>query len=135
MSIHRLALVLWTTALLATGFWWPISHRYGLGFTAAAPNPFASSSRRHRPECGIALVSGMGKGVFYLSWSSAFTRRGFICEPVIAHEFPHPWLGYQNEGGRLWVSFPLVGVFLLTAAGSAWHWRRQIQSAITGPKQ
>lgn len=77
----------------------------------------------------------MGKGIFYLSWNSAFTRRGFICEPVIAHEFPHPWLGYQNEGGRLWVSFPLAGVFLLTVIGSLWQWRGRIQAAISVPNR
>lgn len=125
MSTRRLAIATWTVAILATGLWWPASYRHSLGFVALGPELPSRPGTAARPRPGgIALVSGVGKAVAYLSWSSGFTRRGFILEPVLAHEFPHPWLGLQKEGGRVWVSFPIGGVFLLTLLGAAWHLRR-----------
>ncbi len=120
-STRSLATVVWAGALLFTAGWWALSYRYGIGFAASGP-PLAKtvSSRHATPRSGIALVSGVGKAIVYVSWSSAFTRQGIIFEPVLAHEFPHPWFGFQKEGGRLWFSFPIGCVFGLTVAANLW---------------
>ena len=120
MSNRRFALALWASVVLFTGTWWGLSYRYGIGFAVTGPTVGRSTRPPAIFRSGVALVSGVGKGVFYLSWSSAFTRQGFIFEPVLAHEFPHPWLGFQNEGGRLWFSFPIGAVFGIALAGAAW---------------
>lgn len=114
MKTRRLALIVWTVALLATGLWWPLSYRYSAGFIATVPGTRGSGA-------GFAVLSGMGKVIGYLSWSSRFSRSGAYIEPVLPHEFPHPWFGFQFEGGRLWISLPAALFFSLTAAGAAWH--------------
>ena len=119
---RRLSLAVWISALLVVGSWWALSYRYGIGFAVSAPALSSSSApRRHHPESGLAFISGVGKGILYLSWASTFTRRGIIFEPVLSHEFPHPWFGMQREGGRLWFSFPIGVIFALTVVGGTWH--------------
>ena len=104
MTTRRLALALWSLAIVASLSWWATSYRYSAGFvwSNASPAP-APVGRRGlgRSDQGIALLSGVGKGVVYLSWDSAFNRSGTFFEPVIPHEFPHPWLGAQGENGRM----------------------------------
>jgi len=116
VSTRRLALAVWAAAALATGLWWPLSYRYGAGFVATAPGAGGTGP-------GFAVLSGMGKVIAYLSWSSRFSRRGAFIDPVMPHEFPHPWFGFQLDGGRLWISVPVAFFFGITAAGAAWHLR------------
>ena len=125
---RRLSLTVWAFLLLFAATWWALSYRYGIGFAATGPaiTKSAHSPRGASPgRCGIALTSGMGKAILYVSWSSAFTRNGFIFEPVLAHEFPHPWFGFQNEGGRLWLSFPIGFLSFSVAAAIALQFPRR----------
>lgn len=123
MSTRRLAIAIWAFAILVAALWWPISYRYSLGVVAVGPKVFSLSSSHRSSAVGVALTSGVGKAIVYFSWSSGFTRRGFICEPVLAHEFPHPWLGFQLEGGRLWISFPIGAAVAFVMIGAFFHLR------------
>ena len=121
MTTRRLAVALWSLAIVASVAWWVASYRYSAGFVWSNASPTPSPIGRRglgRSDQGIALLSGVGKGIVYLSWDSAFNRSGTFFEPVNPHEFPHPWLGAQGENGRLWVSFPLglvTGILALVA--------------------
>lgn len=116
MRARLLAWAFWTVAVLGTALWWPLSYRYGAGLIVTLPAPRGE-------EPGVAVLTGMGKAVAYLSWSSRFSRTGAYVERVLPHEFPHPWFGYQLEGGRLWISLPLAVLPALASAGAAWHLR------------
>lgn len=135
MTTRRFAVALWTLAITGSLIWWATSYRYSAGFVWSARNPTSSSPGTrggNRSDRGIAFLSGVGKGIFYLSWDSAFTRRGSIFEPVIPHEYPHPWLGAQGENGRLWISFPL-GLVALVLGGFSWlHLRKTRPSRFPG---
>lgn len=127
---RRLSFAIWAFILLFATTWWGLSYRYGIGFAVTGP-PIAKSTHSHRgagpSQSGIALTSGMGKAILYISWSSAFTRKGFIFEPVLAHEFPHPWFGFQNEGGRIWISFPIGAAFGFAMSGALWSSASRLQ--------
>ena len=127
MTTRRLAITLWAAAFLVAAAWWPLSYHYCAGsILSHTENTRSTPLRRsrglvRRGERGVAVLSGMGKGIVYISWNSAFTRSGFFFEPVNPHEFPHPWLGFHHEGGRLWFSFPIGLVTGSIALAAAWH--------------
>lgn len=102
---------MWTVATLAIVLWWPFSYRYSAGCVISGETDGA----------GVAALSGMGKTILYLSWTSRFARRGLFVEPVMPHEFPHPWIGGQWQGGRLWVSIPIAAWLALILAAASWH--------------
>ena len=119
MTTRRLSLVVWLLAVGGALAWWPLSHHYSAGFVATVPHGTGAG------EAGFAVVSGMGKVVSYLSWSSRFSRRSAFFEPVLPHEFPHPWFGWQAEGGRLWISLPVPFLAALLIVTAIWHSRRR----------